>query len=100
MAGADLERAAKLVGRTSGDSTVAYQLAFARAVEATLGVEAPQRAHWLRAHMAELERLANHLGDIGAVCRSEEHTSELQSTMRIASSLCCFEKKTYKRKKI
>src|SRR5690606_35121777 len=52
----------------SGDSTVAFALAFARAVEAALGVEAPPRAHFLRALMAELERLANHFGDIGAVC--------------------------------
>ncbi|MBM3490973.1 MAG: hydrogenase expression protein HypE [Alphaproteobacteria bacterium] len=68
MAGAELETAAKLAGRTSGDSTVAYALAFARAVEAALAVEPPPRAHLLRALMAELERLANHLGDIGAVC--------------------------------
>jgi Ni,Fe-hydrogenase III large subunit len=68
MAGAELAQAAKLAGRTSGDSTVAYQLAFARAVEAALGLDVPVRAHWLRALMAELERLANHLGDIGAVC--------------------------------
>ena len=68
MAGSPVERAAKLAGRTSGDSTVAYSLAFARAVEAALGVEVPPRAVWLRALMAELERLANHLGDIGAIC--------------------------------
>ena len=68
MAGADLDRAAKLAGRTSGDSTVAYALAFSRAVEAALRIEAPPRARWLRALMAELERLANHLGDIGAIC--------------------------------
>jgi Ni,Fe-hydrogenase III large subunit len=68
MAGADLERAAKLAGRTSGDSTVAYGLAFARAAEAAMGIAAPPRAVWLRALMAELERLANHLGDIGAIC--------------------------------
>jgi Ni,Fe-hydrogenase III large subunit len=68
MAGADLERAARLAGRTSGDSTVAYQLAFARAAEAALGIDAPPRAHWLRALMAEMERLANHLGDVGAIC--------------------------------
>ncbi|TGT74224.1 MULTISPECIES: NADH-quinone oxidoreductase subunit C [unclassified Mesorhizobium] len=68
MQGASIDRAAKLAGRTSGDSTVAYSLAFARAVEAALGVEPPARAIWLRALMAELERLANHLGDIGAVC--------------------------------
>ncbi len=63
-----LEAAAKLVARVSGDSTVAYSLAFARAAEAALGVAVPQRAVWLRALMAELERLANHLGDIGAIC--------------------------------
>jgi Ni,Fe-hydrogenase III large subunit len=68
MAGAPIERAARLAGHVSGDSTVAYALAFARAVEAALGVEAPSRAVWLRALMAELERLANHFGDIGAIC--------------------------------
>jgi Ni,Fe-hydrogenase III large subunit len=68
MAGATLERAAKLAARTSGDSTVAYGIAFARAAEAALGIEAPARATWLRAVMAELERLANHLGDFGAIC--------------------------------
>ena len=68
MAGASLDKAARLAGRTSGDSTVAYALAFARAVEAALDVEVPPRAHYLRALMAELERLANHFGDIGAIC--------------------------------
>jgi Ni,Fe-hydrogenase III large subunit len=68
MTGADLARAAKLAGRTSGDSTVAYALAFARAAEEAAEIEAPARAHWLRALMAELERLANHFGDIGAIC--------------------------------
>ncbi len=68
MEGADLDRAAKLAGRTSGDSTVAYAIAFVRAAEAALGVEAPARGQWLRALMAELERLANHFGDIGAIC--------------------------------
>jgi len=68
MAGASLERAAKLAARTSGDSTVAYGIAFAHAIEAALNVEAPPRARFLRALMAELERLANHFGDIGAIC--------------------------------
>ncbi|MER9140737.1 nickel-dependent hydrogenase large subunit [Mesorhizobium sp. M0830] len=68
MAGSDIDRAGKLAGRISGDSTVAYSLAFARAVEAALGIQVPSRAVWLRALMAELERLANHLGDIGAIC--------------------------------
>ncbi|MEW5729300.1 MAG: nickel-dependent hydrogenase large subunit [Pseudomonadota bacterium] len=68
LAGKPLAEAARVVGRVSGDSTVAYALAFARAVEAALGVEVPARAHWLRALMAELERLANHVFDIGAIC--------------------------------
>jgi Ni,Fe-hydrogenase III large subunit len=68
MTGATLDKAARLAGRTSGDSTVAYALAFAHAVEAATDVEVPPRAIHLRALMAELERLANHFGDIGAVC--------------------------------
>jgi Ni,Fe-hydrogenase III large subunit len=68
MAGQTPEAAAALAGRVSGDSTVAYALAFARALEAAHGVTVPARAIWLRALMAELERLANHFGDIGAIC--------------------------------
>jgi Ni,Fe-hydrogenase III large subunit len=67
MIGASVERAAKLAGRVSGDSTVAYAIAFGRAVEAAAGIEPPPRATWLRALMGELERLANHFGDIGAI---------------------------------
>jgi len=74
MAGAPIERALRLAGHVSGDSTVAYALAFARAVESALGVEAPPRAVWLRALMAELERLANHFGDIGAICNDASFT--------------------------
>jgi Ni,Fe-hydrogenase III large subunit/Ni,Fe-hydrogenase III component G len=66
--GSTIERAARLAARTSGDSTVAYSVAFAHAVEAALNVGPPRRARYLRALMAELERLANHLGDIGAIC--------------------------------
>ena len=68
MAGVAIADAAKLAARTSGDSTVAYSYAFAQAVEAALQIALPPRATYLRALMAELERLANHLGDIGAIC--------------------------------
>lgn len=68
MAGASLAKAAKLAARVSGDSTVAYSLAFAQAAESALNFEPSPRSIWLRALMAELERLANHLGDVGAVC--------------------------------
>jgi Ni,Fe-hydrogenase III large subunit len=68
MAGATLDTAARLAGRTSGDSTVAYALAFAHAVEAAVETKVPPRALYVRALTAELERLANHFGDIGAIC--------------------------------
>ena len=68
MHGATLDATAKLASRTSGDSTVAYAYAFAQATEAALRVTAPSRALYLRALMAELEPLANHFGDIGAIC--------------------------------
>ncbi|MDE5445520.1 hydrogenase expression protein HypE [Bradyrhizobium sp. CSA207] len=68
MRGAGIERAAQLAGRVSGDSTVAYAYAFSKAAEAALQLQVPDRAVWLRALLAELERLANHLGDIGAIC--------------------------------
>jgi Ni,Fe-hydrogenase III large subunit len=68
MVNASLEKAAQIACRTSGDSAVAYSFAFALAVEAALSLDVPPRARYLRALMAELERLANHFGDIGAIC--------------------------------
>src|SRR6266446_1774275 len=74
MVGANLERAVQLAGRVSGDSTVAYAFAFSKAAEAALELVVPDRAVWLRALLAELERLANHLGDIGAICNDASFT--------------------------
>jgi Ni,Fe-hydrogenase III large subunit len=74
MIGASLERAAKLACHTSGDSAVSYAIAFARAVEAAVQVTPPPRAVFLRALMAELERIANHLGDFGAICNDASFT--------------------------
>jgi Ni,Fe-hydrogenase III large subunit len=68
LQGCEVMHGARIAGRVSGDSTVAYAYAYARAVETALGVDVPPRAVWLRALMAELERLANHLGDVGAIC--------------------------------
>jgi Ni,Fe-hydrogenase III large subunit len=68
LAGATLEKASRIVARLSGDSTVAFSFAFARAVEAALELRVPPRAQILRGVMAELERIANHVGDIGAIC--------------------------------
>ncbi|MBS0338719.1 MAG: NADH-quinone oxidoreductase subunit C [Proteobacteria bacterium] len=56
---------AKLAGRVSGDSTVAYAWAYAMALEGMAGIAPPPRAAWLRALLLERERIANHLGDLG-----------------------------------
>lgn len=56
---------ARLAGRVSGDSTVAFAWAYAMAVEGASGAEIPPRAAALRGCLLELERIANHLGDLG-----------------------------------
>ncbi len=57
----------RLAARISGDSAVAFSWAYCQAVEGMVDVKVPARALWLRALALELERLANHLGDIGAI---------------------------------
>jgi len=57
----------RLAGRVSGDSTVAFAWAYCMALESALGCDVPSRAAWLRALMLERERVANHLGDLGAL---------------------------------
>ena len=60
-----LAEGAKLAGRVSGDSTVAYAWAYAMAVEAVTGITPPPRALWLRALLLERERVGQHLWDLG-----------------------------------
>ena len=51
----------------SGDATIAHATAYSTVMESLAGTEAPLRAQWLRAVALELERLANHTGDMGAL---------------------------------
>jgi len=60
-------QAHRLAGRVSGDSTVAYAWAYCMALESACGASIPPRAASLRALMLERERIANHLGDLGAL---------------------------------
>lgn len=62
-----LEEGARLAGRVSGDSTVAFAWAYAMALESAAGMPTPERAVWLRALLLERERIANHLGDLGHI---------------------------------
>lgn len=57
----------RLAARISGDSAVAYSWAYCAALEAIAQTSCPPRAAWLRALALEHERIANHLGDLGAL---------------------------------
>ena len=63
-----LPDAVPLSERVSGDTSVGHSLAYCQAVETLLGMEVPTRARYLRSLVLELERLHNHIGDVGAIC--------------------------------
>jgi len=65
---ATIAQGLKLAERISGDSNVAHALAFCQAVEALAGATIPPRAAYLRVVLLELERLYNHIADVGAIC--------------------------------
>ncbi|MDO8542418.1 MAG: NADH-quinone oxidoreductase subunit C [Opitutaceae bacterium] len=58
----------RLAESISGDSSFAHATAFCHAVERAAEIEPPPRARALRTLCLELERIYNHLGDIGAIC--------------------------------
>jgi Ni,Fe-hydrogenase III large subunit len=57
----------RLAARICGDSAAAFSWAYCQAAEGLAAIDVPARAHWLRALALELERIANHLGDLGAL---------------------------------
>ena len=65
FAGMDPVTGARLAGRVSGDTHSAYAWAYCMAVETATQSDVPERALWLRALFLEIERIANHLGDLG-----------------------------------
>ncbi|HEU5321673.1 MAG TPA: NADH-quinone oxidoreductase subunit C, partial [Methylomirabilota bacterium] len=62
-----LERTPALAERISGDTAVGHALAYCQALEALAGCAVPARAAWLRVLVLELERLYNHVGDVGMI---------------------------------
>lgn len=65
--GRPADGAVDLAERVSGDTSVAHALAHSLAIEDALGVELPDDARRLRALLVELERLYNHVADLGAL---------------------------------
>lgn len=75
LIGKTLQEAAKIIGRVSGDTTVAYSYAFALACENQLGVQMDEETAMMRAVFLECERLINHVGDLGAIINDTGFTS-------------------------
>ena len=65
--GRSLPEGARLASRISGDSPVATSLAFSKAVEEALNIEVSEGVRFVRTLLLERERIANHLGDLGAL---------------------------------
>lgn len=51
----------------AGDTTIGHATAYSRIMESLRGVRAPARAQVIRGIAIELERMANHIGDLGAL---------------------------------
>lgn len=66
--GRSLEMAFYQAERICGACTVSHAVSYSQAVESLAGVEVSPRALYLRVLVAELERLYNHVGDIGNLC--------------------------------
>ena len=66
--GRSFTAATPVVERACGVCTVTHALAYAEAVERLTGTIVPSRARWARVLLAELERLYNHVGDLGNIC--------------------------------
>ena len=61
------ERTPALAECVSGDESIAHALAFCQALESLARCAIPPRAAWLRVVALELERLYNHVGDVGMI---------------------------------
>ncbi len=67
LSGGPTGRTRHYIETLCGDSTAAHMLAYCQALEGLCGVRVPPRAQAIRAVALELERMANHTGDLGAL---------------------------------
>jgi Ni,Fe-hydrogenase III large subunit len=76
-----------LAARIAGDSTIAWSWAYCQALEGMAACPIPPRAAHLRALMLELERIANHLGDLGALANDAGFAFGLSQFSRLKEEL-------------
>jgi Ni,Fe-hydrogenase III large subunit len=68
MVRSSLARRVVIAESIAGDTVIGHATAHCQAIEALAGIEVPPRAQAVRAIALELERIANHTGDLGALC--------------------------------
>jgi len=81
------DRTPELAERVSGDESAAHALAFGQALEALAGCAVPPRAAWLRVILLELERLYNHVGDVGMIVNDTGFTFGHAHCFRVREEL-------------
>jgi Ni,Fe-hydrogenase III large subunit len=77
----------ELAERISGDTAVGHNLAYCLAVEEAMGCVPPLEAQMLRALLLEMERLYNHITDIGAMANDVAFGIAHAHTMRLREQL-------------
>jgi Ni,Fe-hydrogenase III large subunit/Ni,Fe-hydrogenase III component G len=77
----------ELAERISGDTAVGHALAYCLAVEDACRCDVPEPARVLRAALLELERLYNHVADIGALCNDVGYGVAHAHTLHIRERL-------------
>ena len=61
------DRAVLLAESIAGDTVIGHSMAYCHLIESLSGIQAPARAEAIRGMALELERLSNHVGDLGAL---------------------------------
>src|SRR5258705_7499516 len=67
LVGGPTPRTVHYMETLAGDTTLGHATAYCHAVEALSRIHAPAKAQFIRGIALELERLANHVGDLGAL---------------------------------
>jgi len=73
--------------RICGVCSVAHGLGYCEALEQIAGVDVPSRARLIRSMTLELERLYNHIGDIGNICAGAAFHYGTANGMRLKERL-------------
>ncbi len=81
------QEAIEIAERISGDTAVGHTLAFAMAVEEAAGIAVSEEDRLVRALLLELERLYNHIADIGALANDVGYGLMQSHALRLRESL-------------